>query len=212
MKNLIIVGAGGFGLEVSAYAQDISRNGDAAFTLKGFLDDTKTVGERIDGFPVLGTSNAAIDKDAFYIIAIGAPEGRAKLAAKLTQQGACFTNLLHPSAYIAHQTRLGTGIIAAPFAFIGAKAAIADHCLLNIHSSVGHEAIIGACSVLSPYADMSGGVVLEEGVFLGAHACIMPRQRIGRNSKIAAGAVVYNDIPAEATAIGNPAACRPAKQ
>ncbi len=212
MKNLIIVGAGGLGLEVAAYAQDIARNGSLHLTLKGFLDDTRNPKETYEGFPILGATDSVLDPNAFYIIAVGTPEGREKLAATLTQQGARFINLLHPAAYIAEKAVLGTGIIAAPFAFVGAKATIADHCLLNIHSSVGHEATVGTCSVLSPYADLNGGAVAEDRVFLGAHACVMPRLCVGSHSKIAAGAVVYTDIPGEVTAIGNPAACRAVKE
>ena len=209
MSNLIIVGAGGFGLEVAAYARDIAAGelGDA-LTLIGFLDDVKKTGEIIAGIPILGTTDKAAGEGSLFIIAVGAPDGRARLADKLAQQGCCFAGLRHPFAYVAQSAKLGEGVIVAPFAFVGAEATVADHCLLNIHSCVGHEAKIGACAVLSPYADVNGAAIVESCAFLGAHACVMPRLRIGQHSKIAAGAVVYNDIPAGATALGNPAACR----
>ena len=208
MKNLIIVGAGGLGLEVATYAQDIARSGREVLELIGFLDDTKAAGETFDGLPILGSTDSVLDKDADYIIAVGTPEGRKNLADKLVLQGCRFINLLHPAAYITEKAQLGTGIIAAPFAFVGARASVADHCLLNIHSAVGHEAQVGACTVLSPYADINGGAIIETGAFLGAHACVMPRLRVGSQSKIAAGAVVYSDIPSGVTALGNPASFR----
>ena len=70
MKRLIIIGAGGFGLEVAAYARDM-----AMFEIAGFLDDTKP-GQKHAGYPILGPTTSSIDRGAFYVIAVGSPEGR----------------------------------------------------------------------------------------------------------------------------------------
>lgn len=50
-----------------------------------------------------------------------------------------------------------------------------------------------------------GKVVIEDGVFIGAGAIILPNVRIGKNSIIGAGAVVTRGIPAGSIAVGNPA-------
>jgi acetyltransferase-like isoleucine patch superfamily enzyme len=50
-----------------------------------------------------------------------------------------------------------------------------------------------------------GGVVLEDNVFVGAHAIILRNVRIGENSIISAGAVVTKDVPRNVIAAGNPA-------
>lgn len=49
-------------------------------------------------------------------------------------------------------------------------------------------------------------VILEENVWVGANAIILPGVTIGQNSVIGAGAVVTRDIPANAVAVGVPAA------
>jgi acetyltransferase-like isoleucine patch superfamily enzyme len=59
--------------------------------------------------------------------------------------------------------------------------------------------------VLSPYAVVNGNVVLEEGVFLGTHATVVPGKRIGAWSKLGAGAVAHGDLDAGTLALGNPA-------
>jgi len=58
------------------------------------------------------------------------------------------------------------------------------------------------------------GVVLrpvhvEEGVWVGTNALILPGVRVGYGSVIGAGSVVAGDIPPGAIAVGNP--CRPVK-
>jgi acetyltransferase-like isoleucine patch superfamily enzyme len=48
-------------------------------------------------------------------------------------------------------------------------------------------------------------VVIEEGVWIGAHAIILKGARIGKGSIIGAGAVVSGEIPPMSIAAGNPA-------
>ncbi len=208
MSNIIIIGAGGFGLEVAAYIEDIMRAGKASHTIKGFLDDTRPAGSHHAGHNVLGPTDSAIDPECLYIVAVGTPEGRKTLAEKLASKGARFFSAIHPSSYVATSAKISPGTITAPFTFVGPNAHIGNHCLLNIYASVGHESGVGDYCVLSPYATIHGSAVLEAGVFMGSHACVTKELRVSNGAKIAAGAVVYQEIPAGARVMGNPAAHR----
>jgi len=205
MSDLIIIGAGGFGLEVAAYAEDMTRAGKAAFTLKGFLDDTKPTSSRHASYPILGKIESAFDTNVAYVIAVGMPEGRKSIAGKLHAGGVRLASIVHPQSYVAASAAIGPGSVVAPFAFVGAEATIGRHCVLNVHVCVGHESRVGDCCVLSPYANLQGGARLGDGVFLGSQACITC-VTIGDKARIAAGAVVYNDVPSGTLALGNPAA------
>jgi sugar O-acyltransferase (sialic acid O-acetyltransferase NeuD family) len=208
MKDLIIIGAGGFGLEVAAYAEDVIRAGKADFQIKGFLDDTKKTGNRHANYPILGTTDAAHEKDAIYILALGNPNDRRALSEKLSSKGAHFATLIHPQSYVAKTAKVGEGSIVAPFVFIGPEARVEKQCLLNVQTCIGHESIVGSYSVLSPGAGLHGSAVLSEGVFMGSNAYVTAGQHVGKNSKIAAGAIVYSDIPDGVSALGNPASFR----
>ena len=48
-------------------------------------------------------------------------------------------------------------------------------------------------------------IVIEDDVWIGANAVILPGVRIGRHSVIAAGAVVNRDVPPYSLAVGVPA-------
>ncbi len=209
MTDLIIVGAGGFGLEVAAYAEDIKEAGIQDLTVKGFLDDTKTAGTLQGGYPILGPTTMPIDTQALYVIAVGNPLSRQALAEKLTRGGAQFTSLFHPTAYIAESAEIGDGCIFAPFSFVGPQARLGNHCLLNIYASAGHECVISDHCALAPYAGTHASSILEESVFLAAHAVVTNGIRIGAGAKLAAGAVAYTDVPPNASALGNPARVRP---
>ena len=56
-----------------------------------------------------------------------------------------------------------------------------------------------------PGARLSGGVSLEDEVFIGTNASILPGLHIGKGASIGAGAVVTKDVPANTIVKGVPA-------
>jgi sugar O-acyltransferase (sialic acid O-acetyltransferase NeuD family) len=208
MTSLILLGAGGFGLELLTYAQDCIKAGTLSCTIKGFLDDTKPVGTQHGGAPVLGPTDTRLDKEALYMIAIGTPPGRKALANKVWAQGGKLATLIHPRAYAAATAHIGDGSILAPFSFAGPECVIGENVMLNLYASVAHESHVGQHSVLSPYAGTQARAKLADCVFCGAHTAITYGVTVGNGTKIAAGSVVYSDLAAGAEAFGNPARTR----
>ena len=51
----------------------------------------------------------------------------------------------------------------------------------------------------------TGEVVIEDGVFIGVNAVILPGVHIGKAAVVGAGAVVTHDVPPAAIVAGNPA-------
>ncbi len=47
--------------------------------------------------------------------------------------------------------------------------------------------------------------IVEDGVTIGINSTMLGRIKLGKNSKIGAGAVVTHDVPVGTTIIGNPA-------
>ena len=212
MKEIILVGAGGLGREVLEYVLDSVDPG--THRIKGFLDDFK---DRLQpdslGYPILGnTTEYGLTEADWLLLTIGDPQQRMTIAERLTARGAQFLTLVHPLAHVARTARLGTGCIVGPFATVGAYAELGNHVALTYYASVGHDARVGDCCALSPYAAANGGTILEPCVFVGTHAAINPMKQIGRGAKIAAGAVVYRDVPANSLAAGNPAKILPILQ
>src|SRR5205814_742231 len=129
------------------------------------------------------------------VIGVGNPARRRELGDAAAARGARFLTLVHPTAYVAPNARLGAGCLVCPFAFIGVGAVLGDHVAVNTYASVGHDAQVGDCSVFPPYAVVNGAVVLGEEVFLGTHATVTPRLTVGRSAMIAAGAVPIRPGP-----------------
>jgi acetyltransferase-like isoleucine patch superfamily enzyme len=82
---------------------------------------------------------------------------------------------------------------------------VGRHVLLNLGCTIGHDAVLGDFSSLMPQVNLGGGSTLQEGVFAGTNATVLPRVCIGPNTIIGAGTVVTRDLPANCTAVGVPA-------
>jgi acetyltransferase-like isoleucine patch superfamily enzyme len=71
-----------------------------------------------------------------------------------------------------------------------------------------HE--IDMIGVHSAGLGLSKDILIEDGVWIGAHATIMPGVTIGKKAVVGAGSVVNRDIPPYVIAVGNP--CRAIKR
>jgi acetyltransferase-like isoleucine patch superfamily enzyme len=85
------------------------------------------------------------------------------------------------------------------FVLIGKKITITD----NAHGKSDFELLSLPPAVRPLYSE--GPVIIEDGVWIGDKATILPNVRIGRNAIIGANAVVTRDIPANSVAVGIPA-------
>jgi sugar O-acyltransferase (sialic acid O-acetyltransferase NeuD family) len=208
LKDIIIVGASGFGRELAQHVLDVAA-GQADIRLKGFLDDDPVkqaeIG-RVLGVSVIGDTFAYdIQENDRFLISLGDPDLRKLLSERLGTRGGRFSNLIHPTAYVAASATLGAGCIIEPFAYVGSNARLGEHVMLNLYATAGHDTQIGSCSVISPYGIANGGSVIGERVLFGTHAVVTPNRKVGDRSHIAAGAVVYRDVPELTLATGNPA-------
>ncbi len=203
--QVILIGAGGFGREVLQYIRDAGTH-----RAVGFLDgNADATAGWADSPPVLGAPDTHdIRRDVEYIIAIGSPAVRAAIAARFEINGARFATVVHPRAYVAATAAIGVGCVIAPGAVVGPYAVMCDHAVLNVLASIGHDATVGRCTVFSPYAVINGAVIVGDEVLLGTRATVLPRVQVGQSAQLAAGAVVYRDVPAYALAQGDPAKAR----
>ena len=101
-----------------------------------------------------------------------------------------YQTVIGPGLAITH----GWGLVVSPGACIGAN------CTLF------HGATLGRKDDIDPSGRRSSGYpVIEDEVWIGAHAVVIGAITIGRGARVAAGAVVTRDVPGGAIVGGNPA-------
>jgi sugar O-acyltransferase (sialic acid O-acetyltransferase NeuD family) len=208
-STLIVVGAGGHATEILQCLVDVRGDGAAGAVL-GFLDDAPDSARRFQPqVEILGAiSKHEVRPNCEYVLAIGDPEARQRAVEALGNKGARFATLIHPLASVATTAVVDPGSIISQFATVGPFAKIGSYSVLTPYSLAAHHSTIGRYCVLSPFSAVTGEAVLEDGVFLGIHAGVIPGKRVGSFSRIASGSIVHRDIPSRSLAKGNPAIFR----
>ncbi|MDX1463198.1 MAG: acetyltransferase [Marinirhabdus sp.] len=205
-KDIVIVGAGGFGREVLVLLKTINSEA-SVYNILGFIDDNVPKNTKIHDQKVLG--NVAFLKNMSQrpkvVFAIGDSEVKKQLATLLV--GFEFETLIHPSIDIQsfQNIDIGKGVILCEGNLLTTDITIEDFVLINISCTVGHDAVLKKYSSIMPGCNISGEVTVGECVFVGTGTKIVNQMQIGNGAIIGAGSVVAKDIPANCTAVGVPA-------
>lgn len=206
MKNIVIVGAGGFGREVFNHAEDCIRVG-ADWKIKGFIDDNLKALDNYD-YPqkVIGTIKEYIpEENDFFICAIGSPKTKKIVVGALLQRGAKFEKLIHPSVKIGRNVKIGKGVVLCPNVTLTCDISIGNYAMVNCTSGCGHDSVIGDYCTISSYCDVTGFCKLGEGVFFASHVCMRPSSKVGDWTRVGINSCVIMNIKAGISAFGNPA-------
>ena len=93
-----------------------------------------------------------------------------------------------------------------------APTTVGDYTKIDDHVHVSHNCRIGRNVIITACAEVSGSVVLEDGVWLGPNASIIQGVTVERDALLGIGAVALKSIPAGEVRVGNPAKPLPPKQ
>ena len=207
MKDIVIVGAGGFGREVKTIIDAINAN-NKTYNFLGFYDDTIAKGTLINNFPILGNLNDlnALNTPVGVLLGIGDPTSKSKIIESLKNELLHFPTIIHPSVIISDDdVSIDNGCIICAGTIITCNIKIGKFVTLNLMCTVGHDTTIGDYSSFMPSVNISGEVHIEEKVYVGTGAKIINRLEIGKSTIVGAGAVVSKSLPENCTAVGIPA-------
>jgi acetyltransferase EpsM len=177
------------------------------YSVMGFLDDDPAlIDSQIMGLPILGKTERVfeLDFDA-AIVGLGDNGLRRVFYERLRARGVPLTNAIHPTAVIAKDVQLGSGLAVAANVVVNPGSRIGDNVILNTACTVDHDCIIEEHVHIAPGAHLCGGVRVGRGTLIGVGACVIPYKTIGAEVIVGGGAVVTKDLPDRVTAVGNPA-------
>lgn len=204
MKDIVIIGAGGFAREVAWLIEEINNN-SLKWNLLGFIDDNENnIGKELNGYKVLGTTEYLnkLPKSVYSIIGIGDGSIREKIVSKLVNRK--FATLIHPSVRISKTNILGDGVIICAGNILTVNIKIGNHVIINLDCTVGHDVEINDYVTVLPSVNISGNIKIGEYTTLGTGVKIIQGIDIGKNIMIGAGTIVIRNVENGCTLVGNP--------
>lgn len=208
MNRLVIVGAGGFGRELLDVLRDADPNGEV-WQFAGFVaNDTPPPGllDRIDA-TWLGSDEEFLARPSadHFVIGIGDPGVRSRVAGLYEGAGLVTATLVHPTASIGRDVELGAGTVLCAQSSVTTNVRIGRHVHVDRVTTVGHDCVIEDFVTMHPGVVVSGNVRIGTRARLGTTSCILPNLTLGSDVSVGAGAVVTRSVPDGQTVVGVPA-------
>jgi sugar O-acyltransferase (sialic acid O-acetyltransferase NeuD family) len=213
MNKIAIIGAGGFGREMKFLIEEINKSNQNKYEIIGYFDDRQTIGTLINGIPIIGN---LLDLEHFseklsLVIALGDPITRRLIFLRLQDNKYLdFPNLIHPTVIYDEKTvTFGIGCIVSAYSILTVNIELNNFVLINLMCTIGHDSILKSFCSLMPNVNISGDVILNEGVYCGTGVRVINKIIIDEFTIVGAGAIVTKNLPKNCTAVGIPA--RPVK-
>ena len=196
MRNLFIVGAGGFGREAVWTVERINAaQQQPVWNVIGFAaDDPAKAFGNFEGYPLLGSVEKA-SKDhpgASVFIAVGDNAVRRKIYRQL--RGHDFPALIDPSAQVSPTTEFRHGTFIACEAVVSVGTEIGKFVIINARAGVGHDSTVGDFSNIAPGVSLSGHTVIGEDVMMGTNSCTAPGMTVGDGATVVCGTPVLKNV------------------
>ena len=206
MKNLIIIGARGFGRLMCSLIRQDSRY-EKEFIIKGFLDDKSNALDEFNNYPPILSSvdNYTIEDNDYFICALGEPKYRKQYADIIRKKGGKFYTYIHPTSIVHSNVKIGEGVIILSFCHVANDTIIGDLCVIQGYSAIGHDVKIGNNCSLQCYSFLGGFAELEDNVMLHTRATILPHIKVEENAQVGAGSVCIKKVKANTSVFGIPA-------
>jgi len=195
-RDIILIGAGGFGREVAAWLGFLK----LPLRVAGFLDDSKT------GHDILGTVSDHIPrKDAVYLTCLGNGASRRRIRLALEARGACFISLIDPLARSVSPVNKSVNSIFFGPSVISNNVTVGDDLLLHTFAGVGHDVHLGHGVTVGSHGFVGGAATLKDCATVHPGAKVLPLVTVGEYAVIGAGSVVIRNVEANTTVFGAPA-------
>lgn len=192
--KIAIIGAGGFGREVYWSLTEEDRKRSFFFVDDKYCNFSDTL--------PLSKFNPA---EYQVIVAIGNPKDRKKIIERLPEETRFFTHIHKSVVIMDKNVVIGEGSIICAGTVITTNVKIGKHAHLNLHSTIGHDTVIGNFFTTAPGAKISGNCNIGDCVYFGTNASVKEKINICDNVTVGLNAGVTKSIEMSGTYVGTPA-------
>ncbi len=176
------------------------------YTIKGFIDDDL---HALDGFenypPLLGAITDYVPQpNDVFVSSIGG-HLRRKCMEDIINRGGEFQELIHKTAKILQNVKLGKGNFVGAYTILGNDAVIGDYNMIQSYSIVAHDVRMGNFNRIDTHVTCVGGTIIEDEVNIHTSAVISHNVTVGTRAHVGALSFVIRSVAPGSTVAGNPA-------
>ena len=175
MDRLLILGAGGHGVNCLEIARQMGRFSEIAF-----LDDGQ-LGKVLCDCPVIGGLRDIERLQGLYtaaFVAFGNNEMRERWMRELARLQYGTPTLVSPRACVSCYAELGAGSVVFPFSSVEPRAKVGEGCILSAGVIVNHDAevhahtLIYSHTVIRPYSIIGDHTTIGSGCIIGQSSTV----------------------------------------
>ncbi len=145
------------------------------------------------------------EEDEEYFVVPTTPKKSALIEFLKKKYGLRFSQLVHPTACVSPYAEIGQGVFIGAVSVISPGCVLKNHVFVNRGVTVGHDTVLHEYVRLNPGCNIAGHVQIFDGATIGIGANIIEELVIGKESVVAAGAVVIRDVQEKTLVAGVPA-------
>lgn len=207
MKDLVIIGAGGFGRELVDHLQSLEEYGRKEWNLIGYVDENVT-GE-VRGYKVLGNLETFLkmEEKPYFFIAIANSKIREKIAIRCKEAGFPAATILCYGYNHLYSTRaeIGEGCYIGRDCRLMDNVKIGPFCIIQGRSIFGHDTTVGAFTSVMTDMNSGGETHIGEHCYFGLRSTVINQINITDNCTFGACVCVVKDAEVPGTYVGVPA-------
>lgn len=198
MKDLIILGAGGAGWDITSICCAINKE-EPTWNILGYLDDnTDLIGKEFNGYKVLDTIDNAVNySNAYFVSSIANPHDRMvrrRIFDRVKSKGLRFAVIIHPSAILYNNVKIGEGSVVNALCVLGTNAKLKDDVHLGYSCTLAHEITIGTHCAMGTGVNISSGVKIGDDCYIGAGVSTSHDINIEADTLVTVGASVVRNL------------------
>jgi len=213
MEKIIIIGGKGAAVATAELIVTSKEKYNAPYEFIGFCIDDSSLGDNINGFPILCNRSELINKyghisDVKFIFSLYKPdcmEQRVSLLKDMGIQRDKFTNYIHPTVHIANSAVIGTGNVFSSNVVINNNVKIGDFNAFYTNVVIEHDTIIRNSNYFAAASVIGSEITIGSGNFFGLNSTVREHTTIGDYNLIGMCAGVVKNVDDRKTLIGIPA-------